>query len=670
MSPRPRARTAFVFLMSALLLSTACTPRNRQQLRGHVPVEVARLTPVGPLPETTHLDLVIGLPLRHADSLTALLTQLYDTASPRFADYLTPEQFTAAFGPTAESYAQLEQFAESNHLAVVRRTPSRKTLHVRATAGVVNRLFHITLQQYRHPTENRLFYAPDVEPSIDIATPILHISGLDDMHPPGRVSHRLYPGGRPPGDPRFAGGSGTLGDYTGNDFRAAYASGVSLTGSKQVVGILEMFGYEESDILAYESAYSIPPVPLQNVYVGGYTGATTHVESAADIELAISMAPGLAKVVVYGAYTGTGVHDILSEMATPTQGEPLPAQLSSSYYFFYDQNVYDALAQFRAQGEAFFVASGDYGSYDEITGAGAFPPADHPLVTSVGGTLLQTASAGGAWTSEIAAPFSGGGYSPWGATNPQFAIPPWQSDMDFTAAQGSATVRNAPDVAMVASNISVYEKGQWAGFSGTSASAPLWAGFMALVNENALRNGRPPIGFANPALYRVAKSADYPKAFHDITVGNNFNATNPTKYQTVPGFDLVTGWGSPIGAFLIDALTRPALCHTHPELCYGVFDPEWWLKCPACRIDMLIAPPEDFGDVAVYDAAGRQMGQVRRLSSPVSIGGVRYTHNVTLPLKRGWGFVLRAEPRAGHAAGRAFKPMVLVRLVKAGAATG
>lgn len=87
-------------------------------------------------------------------------------------------------------------------------------------------------------------------------------------------------------------------------------------------------------------------------------------------------------------------------------------------------NVYDALVRLVIWGQALFVASGDYGSYDEVTGAGDFPPADHPLVTSVGGTQLVTSDPGGTWVSEATWPLSGGGFSPW-KTDPQFATLWW-----------------------------------------------------------------------------------------------------------------------------------------------------------------------------------------------------------------------------------------------------
>ena len=423
-----------------------------------------------------------------------------------------------------------------------------------APAAVINKVFDVTLQQYQHPTENRLFYAPDAEPAVELDTPVSQITGLDNFRTPRRAPNLLKAPRRALDSPPHAGGSGNAGLYTGGDFRAAYAPGVTLTGNGQAVGILELDGYIASDIKTYEQKNGIPAVPLQNVYLAGYTGGNPNEESAADIELVISMAPGIAKAIIYGVpYNNPAILDALTEMANPTQAEPLPYQITTSYYFPYDKNVYDALARLAVQGQALFVASGDYGSYNETTGSGDFPPADHPLVTSVGGTELQTSGPGGTWAAETTASFSGGGYSPWGG-DPQFAIPWWQAGMDYTASKGSNIVRNAPDVSMVAANITVFSNGGWNGFAGTSAAAPLWAGFMALANEHAAASGRPRVGFANPALWAIGRSTKGPTCFHDITTGNNFNGTNPTLYSAVAGYDLCTGWGTPNGKDLIDAL--------------------------------------------------------------------------------------------------------------------
>ena len=547
---------AVLYALGMLGLPAVLSAQPLQTVQGHVPQAVSGMTPVKVLPDSTPIDLIIGLPVRNSDQAQVLLQDLYDPVSPRFHHYLSPQDYVDSYAPTTDSYAALLRFAQANDLAVVSAPPNRKFVHVLASAATVDKVFHVTLREYRHPSENRLFYATDVEPSVDLQTPISFISGLDNFHQPGRFTNHYV---QTKNDPRAAaespaGGSGSGGLYAGGDFRAAYAPGVSLTGQGQSVGIIELNGYNASDINTYETTYGIPNTPITNVYLDGYTGGSPNSESAADIELVKSMAPG-ASPTVYGApYSNAGIHDVLNELANPTKGEVLPYQITTSYYFFYDQNVYDSLTQLALQGQALFVASGDFGAYNESTGSGDFPPADFPYVTSVGGTELKTSGPRGRFVSESAAYFSGGGYSPWAGGDPHFALPSWQFGMNLSLAHGSNFARNAPDVAMVADNISIYFNGQWQGFAGTSAAAPLWAGFMALANQQAAELGVQRVGFANPALYSVARSGGCSSCFHDITVGNNFNEANPGEYAAVKGYDLVTGWGTPGGSSLINAL--------------------------------------------------------------------------------------------------------------------
>jgi hypothetical protein len=108
---------------------------------------------------------------------------------------------------------------------------------------------------------------------------------------------------------------------------------------------------------------------------------------------------------------------------------------------------------------------------------------------------------------------------------------------------------------MVADNLWIrYLNGTWGWAAGTSAAAPLWAGFSALVNQQAANFGRSRVGFMNPALYAIGKGSSYSSCFHDITTGNNFNSINPNKYSATNGYDLCTGWGTPNGLNLINAL--------------------------------------------------------------------------------------------------------------------
>src|SRR6266404_6952351 len=136
-------------------------------LSSHVP-EAARVgRPIGkPLPQT-QLHLAIGLPLRNQQALSNLLAQIYDPASPRYHQYLTPEQFTAMFGPTEQDYQKLIAFAQTLGLQVSATHPNRMLLDLRASVAQAEKAFHVTLRIYRHPGETRDFFAPDTEPTID-----------------------------------------------------------------------------------------------------------------------------------------------------------------------------------------------------------------------------------------------------------------------------------------------------------------------------------------------------------------------------------------------------------------------------------------------------------------------------------------------------------------------
>jgi hypothetical protein len=142
-----------------------------------------------------------------------------------------------------------------------------------------------------------------------------------------------------------------------------------------------------------------------------------------------------------------------------------------------------------------------------------------------------------------------------GGISTVYAIPNYQKGIDMSKNQGSTIMRNIPDVALTADNIwVVWDNGTKSVFGGTSAATPLFAAFAALVNQQATANGRAPIGFVNAALYAIAKGSNYNACFHDITTGHNENSASPNEFVAVPGYDLCTGWGTPTGQALINAL--------------------------------------------------------------------------------------------------------------------
>ena len=536
-----------------LLLATPAGGAGSQRLHGRVPAAVANVQPMGLLAGTNRLNLAIGLPLRNQEALTNLLRQIYDPAGPNYHHFLTQEQFTDRFGPTEKDYRAVIAFAKANGLTVTGTHPNRMLVDVEGAVANIEKALHVTMRVYQHPKETRKFYAPDMEPSLDLSVPVLSIGGLDNYSLPRPRLQLERLNNVPQATPNS--GSGPNGGYMGSDFRVAYVPDTSLNGSGQIVGLLQFDGYSASDITYYESQAGLPSVTLSNVLIdkasGSPSGGGGEVEVCLDIEMAISMAPGLDKVMVYIAPNPSPWEDLLNRMAN----DNVAKQLSCSWYEpgAGANPVADQIfMQMAAQGQSFFNASGDYDAY---TGLIDFP-GDTPYLTQVGGTTLSTTGQGGSWASETVWNW-GNGIGSGGGISTQYPIPAWQTNINMTANQGSTTMRNTPDVALTADNVYVRADGVNHSVGGTSCAAPLWAGFAALVNQQAVASGKPTVGFINPAVAAIGSSPSFTTCFHDITTGNNTSSSSPTKFYAVSGYDLCTGWGTPAGQSLIDALANP-----------------------------------------------------------------------------------------------------------------
>ena len=552
-------------LLSALPFSFAAgtAPAQPQIVHGHIPKVTKRLHPQGRLDPNARLDVAIGLPLRNREQLTNLLADIYNPASPNFRHFLKPDEFAASFAPSAADYQSVIDFAKAHHLTITHTHPNRTLVHVRGTVADIENAFHVHMEKFKHPKENREFFAPDKEPSLDINTPVLAISGLDNyVIPRPNIRPATSPRIRPMGGGGSGGGGGGSfsGPFEGTNFYTAYVPNLSQDGAGQSVGLFELFGYSQQDIMDYEDEVSYPYVPVQSVLIDGATDDDSSVdwtsnpgylsyafETTGDIEMAIAMAPGLSRVLVYigptpmdqpplgtnyiqDATTTAQINDVLNRMAT----DDLANQLSCSYGMDINLSTIQIFQQFAAQGQSFFQASGDFGAFTSAVDE----PADDPFVTVVGGTTLTTTTNGN-WVSEVVWQSPGGDdglgdtvppQAPGGGVSAAYAIPSWQQGISMSANQGSTTMRNLPDVASVADNLNIVWGNDFIGSSldlpegGTSLAAPVWAGFMAMVNQQAAEDGKPPVGFINPALYAIGKSTNYQSCFHDITVGANTNS--------------------------------------------------------------------------------------------------------------------------------------------------
>jgi subtilase family serine protease len=424
----------------------------------------------------------------------------------------------------------------------------------------------VTMGVYQDPTEDRTFFAVDREPTVDLPFQLWHITGLDNDSKPHPMYVKKSDYAKAHGiDPdkvvsHATTGSGPSASFLGSDMRAAYYEGTALTGTGQNIALFEFAGTDLADLTTYyKNVGQTEPYTPTLISTGGYS--TTCVDSGSkacddteqtlDMTQAMGMAPGSTMLYMYvcGDVLASGSGNIsdtacISAMVS-TASAPLSKQISCSWGWTpSDASTLDPyFEQMASQGQNFFAASGDSSAWSASNEAW---PADDANIVSVGGTDLTTSSAAGPWKSETAWADSGGGISP-----DSIPIPSWQqlSGVITSSNKGSTTLRNGPDVAANA-NFTFYVCADQTtctanDYGGTSFATPMWAGYLALANQQAASNGDT-IGFINPIIYPAALTSSYGTYFHDITSGSCGT------YSGITGYDLCTGWGSPNTTGLIN----------------------------------------------------------------------------------------------------------------------
>jgi subtilase family serine protease len=354
------------------------------------------------------------------------------------------------------------------------------------------------------------------------------------------------------------------------------------TGKGQTVIDVVSFGSPtlQQDMNVYDQTFHLPAVNLQIVSplheaqsgsqkdISGWAGETT-----LDVQIIHSIAPD-AKIVVLTS----PVAETEGTIGLPEFRQLVQYALNNKLGYIFSQSwgaseltlqnqagqqelqKWNTLFQQATtqQGATFFSSSGDEGATDYAdlnaqqvanVPTTSFAP-DSPWVTSVGGTTVlphgNNTFTERVWNSGDGA--SGGGFSRF------YPTPNYQKTLPASAQQELQNRRGVPDVAADAdpsTGLAIYEDGQWTMAGGTSAAAPVWAGIMAIVNQRAGH----PLGFINPALYKLATGSSYNQDFRDVTVGDNhFAPTNVAGYSAAQGWDPTTGLGTPKADKLIPDL--------------------------------------------------------------------------------------------------------------------
>ncbi|HEY0161061.1 MAG TPA: S53 family peptidase, partial [Edaphobacter sp.] len=462
---------------------------------------------------------------------------------------LTRTQFRASHGADPTAVRLVRTFAAEYELAVEPPAPGRRNIQLTGTIANLQRAFGVSLV---HKDLNGLacrVREGGIQLPQELAGYILAVLGLDNR--PQAQPHFRIAGERGGAAARAAQGSGfarphaTSVSYTPVQVGQLYGFPEGASASGQTIGIVELGGgFRQADITAYFKSIGVPAPKVTAISVSGGKNSPGDANGAdgevmLDIEVAAAVAPGARVVVYFAPNTDQGFVDAIATAVHDTTNKPSVVSISwgaaESSWTTQAMNALDAACQSAAAlGITITVAAGDNGSTDGVSDNKNHVdfPASSPHVLACGGTNLQ--SSNGTISSETVWNDQNGGATGGGVSN-AFALPSWQSGANVPKPMVSAGGRGVPDVAGDADPETGYivrVDGQSLVIGGTSAVAPLWAGLIALANQ---QNGAP-AGFINTIIY----SAKAKSSFRDITQGNN------GAFKAGSGWDACTGLGSPI----------------------------------------------------------------------------------------------------------------------------
>jgi subtilase family serine protease len=319
------------------------------------------------------------------------------------------------------------------------------------------------------------------------------------------------------------------------------------------------------DLATFDRKFGLPPARLKvvNTIARSATPYLANDEEIEDTEMMHAIAPGatLAVVLVSPSATSSSADFAAALTKVVQAGVAQHAAVisisgSDGEHFLTRAEVSQmntALQEARQHHVTVVASSGDNGAIaDDGPPVQVSLPASDPLVLAVGGTILGAANPGGRYFGEMA--WNGGTDASAGGFSSRYPRPAYQDGVPRAGA-----TRGVPDVAASADHATgmalASSDGSLRSAVGTSGSTPLWAGVIALADSAAVH----PLGFVNPALYRIARGPAYHRAFHDVVTGDN-SVVWPTGvftgYDAGPGWDPVTGWGSPDAQYLVPLLAR------------------------------------------------------------------------------------------------------------------
>ncbi len=568
---------AVLFLVSPISMLGAVTAKAQSYATYYGPALNGTL--VGSLPSNAIVSISVLIPPRNLNELMLIAQEVAEhQAKP-----LTRSEVLSEFAPSQAELDAIESYLKEEGFVITYVSPDRLSIMAQAPASTVESVFKTTLGVYKSPG-GLIYYAPESTPSIPeqlSGTLILGLTNRTAFRPQyiiaGQIKHYAFVPVNNSAIPEQVASAYTY--YTPADFEGAYnVSELMPYSANASIAIIDAYGdpliYE--DVQEFDSSFNLPPANLTVIPIGPYhpsLGIFTgwDVETALDVEAAQSMAPYAHIYLVVASNNGNALFEAIDYVVSTDLADVVSMSWGAPENLFGMSGVYTTQPAYilnypyadyyfalgTAEGISFFASSGDEGAYDATPtsyGAVLFPSSS-PFVTAVGGTSLYVNITSGsleflnstgtygyetAWsvsplygTSEVA---STGGYS-------SFFPKPW-----YQYGVVSGDYRTTPDVAADANPYTGFVEivtGEEIVIGGTSLASPLWAGITADIDGYLGMR----LGLLNPLLYAIYKNGTlYDMAFHQITFGYN------GKYLAHPGYNLVTGLGSPNAGLLAEAI--------------------------------------------------------------------------------------------------------------------
>jgi len=515
-------------------------------------------------------NIVSSVPLDLNETITITIVVRRPTTEITLKDYaqgvmdgvyttLSHDEFKAKFGTDAEDFAAVREFIESFGITVVDQYRSSSQIKLTGTADQFNQAFQITLLSVETDQQTHISHIDDISIPDSLENIIDHVIGFDTSWRLKPLYHVVPENGVFPA---------AVSGLTPSQVATAYKM-PNNTGSGQCIGILEFGGgWTQDNLNSTFANYGQTPPTVVDVFVnGGYnypgdpSGAS--VEVMLDIAVAGGVAPGAKQVIYFAPNTFGDFATCFSAAINDNTNNPSILSLSwgagesawSGYFTAMDSVLQTSVAK----GITIFAAAGDWGS--AAPGGNSFDPlfpATNPYIIACGGTTLEL-NPDGSIASEVVWNNTNQGYATGGGLSVQYGAPSYQTGKGLRYSQHSSSgdigpaafsTRGIPDWGGNADGASGYQfyygSGNQliVGVGGTSATAPLFAGCVARLN-NAISPSK--VGFVHTLSY------NNPGAFRDVTSGNN-SGPNNFWYNATIGWDAVTGLGSPIGISLISVL--------------------------------------------------------------------------------------------------------------------